>query len=288
MRALANFIMRGRVQAVIMALLGSWVPLLSQGALGLVTLRKGWKEGLIITLWASLPAVAALWAGDVAKVMAVAGIEVMVVAYLSSVMLRYTVSWSAALAAIVALSSFAALVAALLVEDISSQLVAFFQTMLESQAQNPPSAETELLTNWSTARAAGVIAMWISLTTFAGLALARWWQAMLFNPGGFRTEFHSLRLNASLATAALGGVVIAEFNGLEYGFWALVFGMPLLVAGIGLVHCFVAAKKLGIWPLVAFYVGLVLIAPLGLLVSLLGFTDVWIDYRKRFNLVQPK
>ncbi|TVZ37760.1 hypothetical protein P886_2105 [Alteromonadaceae bacterium 2753L.S.0a.02] len=287
MRALAEFIMRGRTQAVIMALLGSWVPLLSQGALGLVTLRKGWQEGLIITLWASLPAFVALWVGDVAKVMAVAGIEVMFVAYLSSVTLRYTVSWPATLAAIVALSSLAAVVAAVMVEDVSQQLVGFFREFMDAESQQAlDDAQADLFANWSVVRAAGIIAVWVSLTTFAGLIVARWWQAMLYNPGGFREEFHNLRLNPAVAMAASLGLLVAEVRGMDYAFWGLVFGMPLLVAGIGLLHCFVAAKKLGTWPLVAFYVGLFFIAPLGIVVCLFGLSDVWIDYRKRFNLMQ--
>ncbi|MEZ5581549.1 MAG: hypothetical protein R3F37_01040 [Candidatus Competibacteraceae bacterium] len=28
-----------------------------------------------------------------------------------------------------------------------------------------------------------------------GLLLGRWWQALLFNPGGFSREFHELRLD---------------------------------------------------------------------------------------------
>lgn len=288
MRALAEFIMRGRTQAVIMALLGSWVPLLSQGALGLVTLRKGWKEGLIITLWASLPGIVGLWADDVAKFMAVASIEVMVVAFLCSTLLRYTVSWPATLAAIVALSSLSALLAVTIVDDVSAQLVGFFREFMNSQSEQSLDPQADLFGRWSTTRAAGVIAMWISLTSFTGLAVARWWQAMLYNPGGFRAEFHNLRLNSALAVAALGGALVAELGGADYAFWGLVFCLPLLVAGIGLVHCLVTAKRLGIWPLIAFYIGLVTVAPLGLLVCLLGLTDVWIDYRKRFNLMQPK
>lgn len=45
MRALAEFIVRGRLQAALVALFGSLVPLVSPAAISLVTLNKGLSEG---------------------------------------------------------------------------------------------------------------------------------------------------------------------------------------------------------------------------------------------------
>lgn len=286
MRTLAEYIMRGRFQAIAMALLGSWVPLLSQGALGLVTLRKGWQEGLIITLWASLPAFAALWLGNVAKVLAVASIVVMFVGYLSALTLRYTVSWPATLAGTVAFSCFAAVSVAISVDNVGDQVLAFFRDLAEAEGNQAAQDQLKLFQDWTVTRAAGVIAVWITLTSVSGVLLARWWQAILYNPGGFQQEFHRLRLTPVIALLSTGALIWAESRGPDYFFWGSVFGMPLLVAGIGLVHCAAARFRTGPWPLAVFYLGLFLIPPLGLIVSLLGLTDVWIDYRKRFDLLQ--
>lgn len=51
--------MRGRVQATVVALLGSWVPLLSPATVGLVTLRLGYQQGIWIFAAAILPALIA-------------------------------------------------------------------------------------------------------------------------------------------------------------------------------------------------------------------------------------
>ena len=69
MRPLAEFIMKGRLQAVAVAGLGigslmfAWV---GASAAALVTLRKGMTEGAFVVFWALLPAIAvALYGQDV-------------------------------------------------------------------------------------------------------------------------------------------------------------------------------------------------------------------------------
>ena len=67
MRGLAEYVMLGRRQAIIIVLLSGFFPLLyfiSAAVIALVTLRKGQAEGLILLLWSLLPA-GMMWAmGD--------------------------------------------------------------------------------------------------------------------------------------------------------------------------------------------------------------------------------
>ena len=55
MRVLAEFIMRGRMQACLVGVFGSLLPFVSVSTIGLVTLRKGAVEGFIVSLWVILP-----------------------------------------------------------------------------------------------------------------------------------------------------------------------------------------------------------------------------------------
>ncbi|WP_245792052.1 hypothetical protein [Teredinibacter waterburyi] len=289
MRMLAEFVMRGRLQAVSMALVGTVFPFLAfltQGALGLVTLRKGWQEGFFVTLWACLPALATLWFGKVGAVMALGGIAVLLVAYLAALVLRLTVSWPATLAVTVAASTLSALLVATLTDNVTAELTVFFRRFLETNAELTTAAEAELFSDWTITRASGVIAYWISLSVLVGVFVARWWQSLLYNPGGFQAEFHGLRLTLPLALASALGLVYCSTQGLDYIFWASVFGLPLLIAGIGLAHCVKAKYKLGTWSLVVLYFGLLFVPPFALALSVIGLTDVWLDYRKRFNLMQ--
>ncbi len=64
MRALAEFIMRGRAQACAVGLLGNLFPFVSPATIGLVTLRKGSGEGLLVALWAVLPLIVYIYISD--------------------------------------------------------------------------------------------------------------------------------------------------------------------------------------------------------------------------------
>jgi hypothetical protein len=90
MRGLAEFIMRGRWQALAVAVLGAGSLLfgwLSAAAVALVTLRKGVTDGSWLVLWALLPALLAGWiSGDIGSIILLLG------TYLLAVVLRVTVS----------------------------------------------------------------------------------------------------------------------------------------------------------------------------------------------------
>ena len=77
MRGLAEFIMRGRWQALGVAVLGSGSLLfgwISAAAIALVTLRRGTAAGGWLVLWALLPAVIiTAMTGDTGSVMLLAG-----------------------------------------------------------------------------------------------------------------------------------------------------------------------------------------------------------------------
>jgi hypothetical protein len=91
----------------------------------------------------------------------------------------------------------------------------------------------------------------------ACVVLARWWQAALYNPGGFQTEFHQLRLplwlTGTLALAVFGLSSITDMTQ-----WLFVLSVPLLFAGLALIHGLVEQLKLGRAWLIATYLGLLL------------------------------
>ena len=63
MRRLAEFIMRGRVQAIVVMVFAAVVPMmfwLSAAAASLVLLRRGLNNSLSLIIWAVLPAL--MWA----------------------------------------------------------------------------------------------------------------------------------------------------------------------------------------------------------------------------------
>ncbi|EWH02150.1 hypothetical protein Q427_10185 [Halomonas sp. BC04] len=125
----------------------------------------------------------------------------------------------------------------------------------------------------------GVTGLVVLVAAIGCLALARAWQAGLYNPGGFREEFHGLRLTLrELVVLVVLGVV-----GMVLGIPSLsmLAWVPLLVAGIALVHGFIGLKGMnGLW-LIAFYLLLITTWPMILIVLLVAFIDVFADFRSR-------
>src|SRR5690554_7516495 len=87
MRALAEFIMRGRTQAAIVALLGTAVPVLTPATIALVSLRKGSANGLMVLLWGLLPMLVYLALGQ-APLMPILATSGLLVAFTAAVILR--------------------------------------------------------------------------------------------------------------------------------------------------------------------------------------------------------
>jgi hypothetical protein len=112
------------------------------------------------------------------------------------------------------------------------------------------------------------------------LLLGRWWQALLFNPGGFRPEFHQLRLGRPLALLALalfGAAVLSGWPVLSN--LVLVLGTLYSVQGIAVAHALVFKLRLSPAWLLLLY--LFLVPLLSQLVMALGIADAWADFRTR-------
>jgi uncharacterized protein YybS (DUF2232 family) len=127
------------------------------------------------------------------------------------------------------------------------------------------------------------------LLTGVGMTmLARSWQAGLYNPGGFRTEFHALRLSPVIAVICVAIMVGGSLIGLNPMLMGWAGGLPLIMAGLGLVHGAVGRKGLSVQWLVLFYMALVFLGPSLMIVLLvLAFVDSWLDIRGRMKPSGP-
>ncbi len=274
--------MRGRWQALAVAVLGAGSLLfgwISAAAVALVTLRQGVASGGWLVFWALLPAVVASWlSGDPGSVLLLLGVFVL------AVVLRATVSLALAVAAsaLVGLISGGGLL--LIGADFLAQLVDVFAALLEQLQSNVATEESMalVLSAPSTVQVAGILAAGNAVTAVLSLLLARYWQALLYNPGGFREEFHALRL-PPLWTTGLGLLALAVWAQEPWvSGWALVVSVPLMFCGFSLVHAYVAASGRGASSLVIFYLLWLFVDPVkGLLLGCV-VADAWIDFRRRW------
>jgi len=268
--------MRGRLQAALVAFFGSLLPLLSPAAISLVTLNKGLSEGGLVMLWALLPLLMAFYVSELSPMITLASKTGLIVVVAASELLRSSTSWSRTLVFIVVISGLAAIALDVLFTEQADALELMIVNLFSQVQQQLETAfipgRTFLL---------GVIGYVIALTSIVCLVLGRWWQATLYNQGGFRLEFHQLRFSLVSAVTLLVGVVVCYFAPQEYSSWAGLLGLPLLLGGIALVHYSVAFYQLGAHWLAIFYVGLFMIGPLSLILVGLGFIDSIMNIRSR-------
>lgn len=286
MRALAEFIMRGRAQACCVALLGTFFPFVSPATIGLVTLRKGSTEGLVILLWAALPSIVSYYFGQGSGLLTLVSVVSLLMMVVSANVLRVTSSWQATmlatmLVAIAVTLGFGLLLSAevdLLIAKVSEIFaeIAASQGGQQAEGQEPVVPTRPLVL--------GLVALMLSISAIVSLLLSRWWQAMLYNPGGFGEEFHNLRLDIRVAGGSLLAFTLLLYLPGDFRFWAELMALPLLISGLSLVHYGVKALSQGRQWLVFMYVGLVVSGPVigGLLVGL-GIADSILNLRLRLT-----
>ncbi len=294
MKSLAAFIMRGRVQAVIgvagLALLSLMVPLVSlfsSAALGLVTLRMGARESLwVLAVSALVAAVAGTLLMGNLQAATVYGLLLWVPVWPVAMLLRTSGQLALALEAGLALALLAVVGAYLVTGDPSQLWEGSLQRLLESMREHAPpgfeaseaSERLQFFAHYMT----GVAAAGSLMSLVLGLLIARWWQAALYNPGGFRAEFVALRLHTGAGYAGLACIALALLadGGVSEFAWNMsaVFFVLFAVAGFSIVHALLGRK--GFW-LGGIYLALLVIPQILLPVAFLGFSDPWLNWRRR-------
>lgn len=279
MRALAELIMRGRAQACGVALFGWLLPLVSPATVGLVSLRKDSSEGLIVTLWAILPWLALYMAGELSILIVLIPLAVLLVVTAIANLLRSSASWQWSLLAAVLISATVAVgLSAVASADINRAVAQATEFIAQVNAQ---AGSDELSFIPDRAFVLGLIAWLVGSTAVCGLFLSRWWQALLFNPGGFQEEFHGFRLDRTIALILIVFVIAGVGLPLEYRPWVELVSLPLLIAGLALVHSSVKLMGMGGHWLGLMYFGLFFIAPVGALLVGLGLLDSILNLRSR-------
>lgn len=280
MQALAEFIMRGRAQAAVVALIGSLLPLISPAAVALVTLRRGAQDGAIVLAWALLPALVGIFVANMDALMTWATIAGTFVVYAAALLLKYSPQWSRLLMGLVALSSASVLGLLLLAPEV---VEVFINTLNDMLAEVQKNTEGQLNIQASTALVTGLLTCGIVLHGVCAIALGRWWQSLLYNPGGFQTEFHGLSLNRVQGSICLAATLYCSLLQTDLLAWSLVFSLPLLVAGVALAHWVIATKKWGGQWLVLLYVTLMIFPDAVTFLIALAFIDSWINLRSRLQ-----
>ena len=273
---------------LLMTLLTLLLAWLGSAAVALAILRRGLQASANVFLFVLLLAVAWAYTGNIVPLSTLLCSSVLAVA------LRTTSSWSI----VVTLTPFVIIIWAGALLFFASDYVALllvyaeqgldvFKQQLELAAANggnPERAEQMLaqMPPLTAEHLLGNLAFMQMLLTLISLFAARWWQAKLYNPGGFQQEFYQLRLSrTNLLVLAAGLVLFSSIEG--YHQWAWLFAIPIIIVGIALVHALVALKQLSRHWLFGFYVIFITFAPVVPLLMMAVIADSALDFRLRLT-----
>lgn len=282
MKALAEFILRGRLQALIVALIGSFFPLISTSAVALVSLCKGAKEGTLLFLWMSLALVLLQQSGSENPLLTAVSIVSLGIMVLAAEVHRVMASWQWTLLVIVVVAVISAQGFAILMGSSVTSLVGTAQDLLNAVKSQGQDAQTSIVLSES--MLLGLVATILAIGSIMSLMLARWWQAGVQNPGGFQKEFHGFSIDAKIAVILIVILVVGQFFSQSAQIWVDIAALPLIIAGIALVHFAVKLFGQGRQWLAFLYVGMIMVGkPVTLLLVVLGLTDSLIDLRSRLE-----
>ena len=280
MRGLAEFIMRGRWQALAVAVLGSvlvFAAPISAAAIALVTMAQGMRDGSWVALWSLLPALLLGWvSGDYGT-----GFLLLSV-FVGAMVLAQTLSLSLALLAIVPVSAIGGVLLLTLNSAFLEAMLSMLDTWIAAlQAESPESGESLNAFRPTVTQVAGLMATGNALMASLSLLLGRYWQAALFKPGAFGEEFRAFKLPSVLTALLVLAATLGALNGSEAAAWSALAGIPVTLAGFALFHHIAKRQQLGGTFLTVGYVLWIIVDGLKVGVLLAVLLDAFLDLGRR-------
>ena len=284
MRALAEFIMRGRMQATLVVAGCAALPLLywlGAAAGCLVLLRRGLKDALGVLALGLLPALIWwLYSDDPRALLVLLGSASL------ALVLRASESWNRVLLVSIAMGVVFSVVLGTAfgpqIEMLAQALIKVMPSLLGDVYQQMSVDEQARFASLITPILTGLIAALLQIVSVLSLIVGRYWQALLYNPGGFGREFRAVRIPLGPAMLLLAGMVVTPNLGVQMSMLVPLCSVPLVFAGLALIHGLVAQKRLARFWLVGLYVTLLLFMQLIYpLLVVLAIVDSLIDFRGR-------
>ncbi|MDQ7090719.1 MAG: hypothetical protein Q9M50_08750 [Methylococcales bacterium] len=297
MGALAAYIMRGKMQAIMTAcflsLLSIQFPpisIVSSAMIALVTLRLGAKEGGYVLMFACLAAggLGLILMGNYQFTLFYS-LFLWTPVWVIAVILREGRHLFLAIEIVVSLAILAILAAYVYQPHLGDawqlKLSEFIEPLvIKSNPDLPEDVMQASLSVFFHYILTGLMAQIYILGLLAGLFLGRAWQAILYNPGGFKREYIGLRGQKNLAFITLITLGVAWFSsGVTAEIcWNIMVIFFVLYAFLGTVvlHCTFSIMKRKQILIPFLYVSIVLIPHALVPAAIIGLLDTWLNLRK--------
>ncbi len=308
LRRFTDFVLQNRVQGMATAFVSAFVPIIGSISIliaGLVTLRKGAFEGLLVLIAATVPYIITYFASPPAPEQAllaegILGVIIVsnVLTWMFAIVLRRFSNWNITIEIAALLGVLVIVLVHLFNPDIqnwwASQLSVYFAKTTDvvnklkattDAAQSAPSEAQIQAVNTAKRFATGFVAVSVLFNALLQLLIARWWQAAIYNPGGLRKELYQIRLSHITGFAFVIALVLA-FLGIDVALDMMpILCMAFFVAGLSLLHSIVSKQKIAWLWLILIYMGIIWLFPLSIvIIAFIALVDTGFDFRKRFLL----
>lgn len=258
---------------------------LSAVIIALMVLQNGPKQGLIVTAWAMLPAVAMFCLGQY-------GISIDFVLYyilalsFAAVLRKY--SWINVIQVAGLLGIVGVVIVYFFVPEwqsfLTSQLTARVKELKNFTLFNFRATDIDLWVNYAGLIATGLWAFATLIKNLLILFLARSWQSVIIPMIALQKECIAIRMHYLTSLLLMGLILIGSFfiNSALFLNIFIVALVPFFISGLSLLHAISSTKKNGNTFLFIFYLLFIFLSPsLIMLLSLIGWIDSFVNVRKR-------
>ncbi|GAB4269733.1 MAG: hypothetical protein Kow0065_19780 [Methylomicrobium sp.] len=287
MKALAEFVLQGPIQALVVAsVLGALsqfilpLALFCGGVIALCVLSRSsiyWTIVVVGTVAAVY--ISSLFAEGRPGLSFPVVLFLIVPVVLSSLILRSTESqsWSIGFAAVVAASL------AIAMRLVTGDVVQWWSDWLEIAVTGVKDAHYQgFESGGPLTMMNGLIAMLLGYATVLSVFIGRWMQALAYNPGGFAKEFYRVRYSVNTLVALGVVLIVVAVLSVEASYdLLLIFSMLFFFSGLAVLHSTVERTGKGnsyVWPI---YIMLTIFPPFTVVgIALLGLADIFFKFRK--------
>ena len=272
MKALGIYLLKTRIHGIFtisaLSLLSLFISPLSyfiSGApMGLLALRKGPRTGLQVACGCLLLTILmAMALGAQTGIPVAFMVSVWLPVILCATILRRTQSQGLTVLCAGGAGAIVTAYIYLVLDEIQAWWQDWFARWKEYATSGETASQLEQINESITPLLSAFITSGFVFSLITTLLLARWWQSALFNPGGFRQEFYSLRLPRALLFPALLGLcallLAAENAPVLVRDMVILMLILYLYQGLSVIHGAVHGRPLSRLMLTGLYISFFLL-----------------------------
>ncbi len=294
MFALAQFVIHRRINSVLLtvffaiaSLFLTPLALLSSAIVVLNTLRKGYQEGILVVVISTVILFLVMWSLFQAPTMAFIMFLLWLGALLPATILNITRQLNIALMIILVIG-----VAGILFYFVSwsganpaeiwqpeiLKISKHFKEAGIELFQKEPEKASLLIAQFMLGVQMVMIFLYLAFSLFIG----RWWQAKLYNQGGFQKEFHQLKFSKSLVIMSVIVFALTLLSDSAYLLaLAMLFVLPLVFQGFAIIHSRLKKQPNAVFILTSIYITVIIVIQSILLIAAIGLADTWFHFREK-------